>query len=213
MWMMRRPASNRSRRYSTLSCCHHPQAAARPPVEHAATRQSTRGTAAFTLTELVVVSAILTSVVAGLGVVMTQSGAFVWERTDLRLTAMADAQRAMDRLTEDLRSASLATLGQGVGGGCSEAAGMSFRKFEPDPADPTQLVLSPFIIYTRVGTQLTRTVDGQAPQVVAGHVVLFAPVCQPGGVVWLRVSAQPPTNKASLGAVQGLSSKVWLKNP
>lgn len=179
------------------SACSARRAA--PPLraspQHCALRRS-----AFTLVELLFVSVVLAIAVV-LGVVLTQSGVFVWERTDLQLTAMADAQRAMDRVTEDLRVASRGSVTT-----CSQAAGLTFRIVNPDGT------LTPSITYTRAGTQLLRTPFAAASQVVAEHITLFAPVCQAGGVVWLRVSAQPPTTKASLGAIQALSSKVWMKN-
>ena len=160
-----------------------------------------RGRAGFTMLELSIVAAILVAVAGVLGIVLIRSGELVWVRTDLQLTAMTDAQRAMDRLRDDLRIAARSSLAS-----CSETVGLSFQIRNPDGS------LTPVITYTRTGTRLFRTRFGEPAQVVADNVVTFTPVCEPGGVVSLQVAARPPTSRTSIGFVQTLSSKVLVKN-
>ena len=109
----------------------------------------------FTLVEILIVTVLFT-VFGVAAFVMSQAGGQVWMTTDSQLETMTTGQIALNRLSEDLRKASQATLSAAA---CSEATGLSFQQWNPDGS------LAPAILYARDGDKLTRTQAGGPPQV------------------------------------------------
>ena len=157
----------------------------------------------MSLVELLIVGVTVFTLVGGFGMVMAHTGQWLWLTTDARVEMMTAGQRAMDRLTEDLRRASQATLGAT----CSAAAGMAFQQRNANGT------LGPTITYALNGTQLTRTLTGQNPQVIVGGVKTFAPTCQAGGVVRLDLTVQGTRKVPGNSQSYQLASQVWVKNP
>ena len=157
----------------------------------------------FTLVEIMIVVAIFS--LFGIAVlVMGQAGGQAWMTTDAQLEAMTTAQIALNRLSEDLRKASQATL---LAAACSEATGLSFQQLNPDGS------LAPAILYVRNGDELTRTQAGEPPQVVAGGVTQFRPTCQADGIVKLQLTTQASRGAGHGGVFRALESSVWVQNP
>ena len=157
----------------------------------------------FTFVEVLIVAALFTlfGIVA---LIMGQAGGQAWMTTDSRLETMTTVQIALNRLSEDLRKASQATLSAAA---CSEATGLSFKPLNPDGS------LGPAILYVLDGGALTRTQTGGAPQVVAGGVTQFRPTCQADGIVKLQLTTQASRGAGHGGVFRALESSVWVQNP
>ena len=148
-------------------------------------RKRGRSAAGFTYVE-VLVAATITTLVAGISMVLTESGRRMWLVTDAKLTSLESGQTALNRLTDDLRKARQTNLA------CVTTATVSCPLppcLEFDPASG-----QPRVGYTRnqVANTLTRT-QGGATQVIAGNVLAFTPTCLPNGLVRLDVTANTQT--------------------
>jgi len=156
-----------------------------------------RGVPAFTLVEVMVAS-VIASMVGGAALLLAQTGRQVWGLTDARLASLTDAQRAIDRVSEDLRNACQATL-------ASAEAQLAFRQ-APDCEDE-----DPTITYRYAAGRLTRQVDEEAPVTVASGLSAFSAAHLGNGLVRLRVTAQSNTQAGN--ATQTVETGVWVQNP
>lgn len=147
----------------------------------------------FTLVEAVMVSFICL-IVGGLLLIIGSVGFQVWARTDTRLSALSDAQRALDRVSEQLMKASQQGLSC-AGGGLTMT-----RKSD-----------NGILNYQLSNGQLVLTENG-APNVVAAGLLGFSAVCQPEGLVRLEITTRSSSGGFS-GSPQVLQSQVWVRNP
>ena len=175
------------------------------PEKRSPTRQALIGAReAFTLVE-VLVATVLLALVGGVVMTLSTSGRALWVRTDSKLASMTDAQRAVDRLTEDLRKACQNSLNPPDATTVCGAGQLSFRQI------PSCAAGGPVITYRQAGSSLTRQAGAAAATTVAGNVTAFTPTCQTGGLVRLSLTAQ--TNSSfGIGAVRTLESTVWVQN-
>lgn len=151
----------------------------------------------FTLVEVLVVTVVLT-LLGGMALVFAGSGQKVWLLTDSRVTAMTQAQIALNRLTEDLRRGRQSTLQCTINGALSvtQLDGTAIT-YHCEGCDDTNS-----------GT-LVKEVNA-TPQVVAGDISAVSFTCAPNGIVNLFVTTRARTLR---GATQTLTSQVWVKNP
>jgi len=152
----------------------------------------------WTLVEVVIISLVL-SVVGGAMLVMAQMSDQIWGRTDVRLTTILNAQRALNRVREDLRKASQASLLPA--GNCTAA---TLRFTQPSTGDT--------ITYTLAGNDLTRQIGVAAPVTVASELTAFTPSCQGGGLVRLNLTSQA-SSTAGGSALQTLETQIWVREP
>ena len=140
----------------------------------------------FTLVEIMVVAAILGLIGLTLMALSTAGPRVAMQSTAL-FGSIVDTQRVLDRLREDLKNASAATLN------CA-------------PAAPDDLVFSQQntpIAYDHDGSLLRRN-----GAVVASGITGFLPACFPDGRVRLEVAVQVNSNMT-----RTLVSQVWVRNP
>jgi len=155
---------------------------------------NTRG---FTMVELLIVSGIAFSLWGGLALMTTDAGNRVWSRADTQMTTMSSAQIALNRLTEDLRAASLAAPVT------CQPGDISFTRSSDAAAMRYQLNAA-------AGT-LTRTEAGTS-RVVAGNLsALTFPTCSNGLVQVALTARVAPANR--IPATYTLNSSVMIRNP
>ncbi|MBI2495787.1 MAG: hypothetical protein HYW10_04405, partial [Candidatus Omnitrophica bacterium] len=154
-----------------------------------------------TLTEVLVVSLVLT-LVGGVFFTVATAGERVTRRTELKLANITVTKRALNRLDEDLRQASAASLQCAC----------------PSPPCPpgertlqfTRMTTS--VLYQRTGSTLTRTVDGGIPQPIAGGLAAFeVGGCNATGLVTVAVTAAVPTD--SVVSPYRVQSRFFVRNP
>jgi hypothetical protein len=175
----------------------------------------------LTLVEVMIVSLLLV-LVGGASVIMMSSSHTAWTTTDLRLELMTNSQRALDRLSEDLRQASanpIAAFSLTAPGANCAANTLQFISLKPGETNN-------MISYTLGGNQLTRsstptegppfyTLNGDATtHVVGAGLASFTPACSATavGVVTLTLLAQPTTPDSRVPP-QTIVSQVWVQNP
>ena len=145
-----------------------------------------RDNGGFTLVEIIVVAAILGLI--GLTLMALSTAApRVGMQTGALLGSITDAQRAIDRVREDLKRASAATL-------------------DCTPPAPDQLAFSQdstAIAYRLDGTDLRRN-----GTVVAAGITQFVPACFADGRVTLEIAVRVRGN-----FTRTLTSQVWVRNP
>ena len=161
----------------------------------------------FTLVEVLIVAVIMT-LIGGAIMVLALTGRKVSDLTNARLTTLTDAERAVARVTEDLRLAS------------QQTAVCNFM---------TQVLIigppgGPGITYTfnPQNRQLTRSTllggGAMLNQVVASGLTAFQVQCDSKSgvqfkpkVVQVTVTAQDRSSPWPLP--QTLSSQIWIRNP
>jgi len=150
----------------------------------------------LTFVEVLLVTLIV-GMVGGILLMVATSGQSAWLMTDAQLLTLTETQRALDRVSEDLRQACQSTVS------CPAGAGQLVFKQSPACADPA-------ITYSLSGTNLTRQVGTAVPVTIATGVTGFAvPACA-GGLVNLSLTAQATTpNGRTL--TQTISSQVWVQ--
>ncbi len=175
----------------------------------------------LTLVEIMIVS-LLMVIVGGAIMLMMSSSQAAWMTTDVRLELMTNSQRALDRISEDLRQASanpIAAFSLITTGANCAANTLQFISLKPGETNNV-------IGYTLAGGQLTRastptngpptyTPTGATPtQVVGAGLASFTPACSATavGVVDLTLIAQPPTPDSRIPP-QTIVSKIWVQNP
>lgn len=156
----------------------------------------------FTLVEILVAMAVCVGIGAAV-LVLAQIGAKFWGATNAQLTTLTDAQRAVDRLREELSGARR--------NGLTCSADNTTVSFNPLAGAP--------ITYAFAGGNLTRTQAGVS-QVVASGIVVSAdpgeePIrCLPNSVV--EVTLRVPNTALAPSATQTLNTlraRVWVRNP
>ena len=151
----------------------------------------------FTAVELLIVSGIAFGLWGGLALMTTDAGNRLWSRTDSQMATMSAAQRALNRLTEDLRAASLAAPVTCVPGD------ITFTRSSDGAAMRYQLNAA-------AGT-LTRTEAGTS-RVVAGNVsALTFPSCA-NGLVQVALTTQIVSPRWPT-ATYTLNSQIRIRNP
>lgn len=170
---------------------------------------SRRATAGFSLVELLIVGGVIFVLVNGVTLVLAQSGKQVWERAESGVTTVSDAQRALDRITEDLQNARQANLScqTAVSATCITPPCLVF-----DLADGSGRVTYQLSV---IG-QVLRTLDQGQPQVVGSGLTDFTPTCLPNSLVKLDVTAEATartgTQQYTL-ATRPMTSTVFVQNP
>ena len=147
------------------------------------------------MVELLIVASVVFVLVSGITLTLSQAGQQVWVRMDGALVSLSDAQRALDRVSEDLRQASQANL-------VCAAGQLDF-----------DLIGGGHITYILDANtkRLTRD-DATLAKVVADGIASFTPTCQAGsGLVRLHLLAQRTTPAGSWN--QPLDSQVFVQNP
>ena len=146
----------------------------------------------MTFVEVMVVAAMVPLVI-GASMVLAQQSQQAWTLTTRRLSTITDAQRALDRMVNELRMGSASSLI------CDD--------------DSIQVELNAQVIQYTLNAQnvLTRAVDGGTPLPVAGDLLAFSPTCRSDGLVDLRVTARVATTTGE--SMQTLDSWVFVQNP
>ena len=160
-----------------------------------------RGNSGFTFVELLIVGIVVVLVVNGVAFALASSGRNIWARTNSQIEVLATAQRAMDRVTGELRTASAGSL---------VCAGEQLTFGRDTDGDQ---VIDQTVVYSRNTTArtLVRAVNGGAPATMTSDISGFTPTCQAGGLVRIRLTAGVALDTQTL--TQPLSVNVWVKNP
>ncbi len=155
------------------------------------------GQRGFTLVELLMAAVIL-CLIGGMVFVIAQTGNQLWGSTDRRLASLTDAQRVLDRLTEDLRRAKRASLVAPC------AAPLTFST-----------VADQVITYNLEGDTLVRQEQtGAQPttsRVIGVGLSTFSVSCDPNGLVRLALTIQ--AQRFTDASRQTLTSQVFVQNP
>ena len=158
----------------------------------------------FTTVELLIVSGIAFSLWGGLALMTTDAGNRVWSRTDLQTATMSAAQIALNRLTEDLRAASLAAPVACLPGD------ITFSRDPDGPGGPLPPVPMRYQLDAATGI-LTRT-EGLASRIAGGNISALAfPSCANGLVQVQLTTRVAPVNRTP--ATYRLDSYVRIRNP
>ncbi len=141
---------------------------------------------------------VILCLIGGMVCVIAQTGNQLWGSTDRRLASLTDAQRVLDRLTEDLRRAKRTSL-------VAPCAGpLTFST-----------VADQVITYNFDGDTLVRQeqIGAQAPTslVIGAGLSAFSVSCDPNGLVRLALTVQ--AQRFSDASRQTLTSQVFVKNP
>jgi hypothetical protein len=144
---------------------------------------------------------VLFIVIGGMALVLADTGRNVWARTDAQLATLTDAQRALDRLNEDLGRACQSTLNPAS---CAATDQLVF-KLSPSCATGSA------ITYMLTGSNLTRQVGAAAPVTVASGLTKFDVQNCSGGLVKVALTAQANTVRGPFS--QTLESQIWVRNP
>lgn len=170
----------------------------------------------FTIVEILIAGTVVFVLLGGVTVVLGNVSRQIWTRTEPRLIALTEAQRALDRVSEDLRTASSASVNDTLPNRC-RANLLSFRQPVVNPPGTNNRVR-----YSLSGTGvLTRDFDalddgtGIVTQTIVTGVTAFTPSCPPGGsagvVGRLTLTAQVTTPQGQ--ATQRFDSNVWVRSP
>ena len=182
------------------------------------TLQTQRGL--ITITELFITAVILT-LLAGVLLVMGSAGQQVLMTSDAKLDSQSDAQRVINRISEDLRNTTITSLA--TAGHCAPAAVSPTPMFILDPIDPdgplgplaapaqVRYVFTPPAGQNTTG-RLERT-QGGVTTVVSSRITAFTPTCTPAtGMVRLQVTAQVRTPRGR-PLTQSLDTNIWVEVP
>ena len=156
---------------------------------------SHRAAGGFTFVELLIVGLIVVVVVGGMCLALTTSGVRVWALSDSKVTAVGEAQRALDRIAQDLHQAKQANL-------TCAGGQLSF-----DPVDNSGRVT-----YSLNGTARTLVrQQGTTSQIMGAQLSNFQiPTCA-GGLVRLLLTTQVTTAYGSVPKT--FMSQVWVQSP
>ena len=148
----------------------------------------------FTFVELLIVGLVVVVVVNGMAWALASSGRMTWMRTDSKTASLIAAQRALDRVSEELRQASQATV-------TCTADQLTFISAAGGTA----------ITYHLNAGALVRT-QNEVTRSMAAQISAFTPSCRANGLVRLEVTAcvaMTPTASVT----QALNSQVRVPNP
>ena len=145
----------------------------------------------MTFIEVMVVAAMVPLVI-GASMVLAQQSQQAWTLTTRRLSSITDAQRALDRMVNELRMGSASSLA------CDD--------------DSITVELNDVPVQYSLNAQnvLTRTVGGVTTD-IAGDILAFSPTCRGDGLADLRVTARVVAGSGV--SMQTLDSWVFLQNP
>jgi Tfp pilus assembly protein PilE len=158
----------------------------------------------FTFVEILI-SAVVMTFLGGVAVVMAQASGQLWNRTDVRMTAISDTQRVMNHLVEDLTRASRTDIV------CTPGA-------DGNPLDDQ---ISFFLAPRASGIDVSYSVNGARELVraqgvsavtVAPNMTAFVPTCSAGGLIDLMVATQASTELGG-DVTQQVQSRVFVKSP
>lgn len=153
----------------------------------------------LTAVELLIVSGIAFGLWGGLAFMTTDAGNRIWSRTDSQMATMSSAQRALNRLTEDLRAASASLPAPPT---CLPGD-ITFYRSSDGAAMRYQL--------NAATGNLTRTA-GATSGVVAGNVsAMTFPTCA-NGLVRVTLTTQVVSPRWPT-ATYTLDSQVRIRNP
>ena len=163
-----------------------------------------RSQSGFTIVELLIVGVVVILVVGGMTIALASSGQRVWTLTDSQMAALSAVQRGLSRVSEDLTTASAATV-------TCPAGQLSFgQDTDGDGAINRTLAFS----YDPGARQLLRTIDNGAPEILAGQLSGFSSSCPGNGLVRLWATAQVPLPGTTNRTVsRTLGATVWVRNP
>lgn len=151
----------------------------------------------MTFVELLIVGLIVALVINGMAFALATSSKMTWIRTDTRMTSLTAAQRALNRLSQDLHGASQATLD------CDTANQVAFT-----PVGTVGLVT--YTLNTASNTLMRTDTLGTVP--VAGYIQSFSSVCQRDNpLVRLQLTARVPMVNTFVD--QPLSIQVRVISP
>ena len=158
-----------------------------------------RRTAGFTFLELLIVGSVVFVLMGGIMLAFSRVGAQVWNRTEVRQVSLSDAQRALDRMSEDLRQASQTGL----------ACAVDTLTLTPAVGGGGQ------IQYSRAANGQLSRLQGGVTVVVGSGLTAFTPTCSAAGnagLTRLALTAQA-TGPKGLVSAQTLSTHVWVQSP
>lgn len=163
----------------------------------------------FTLVEIMMVL-LITTLSAGAIYVMAQTSNQVWNRADVKVTAMEHARMAMNRVVEDLRHASKKDFV------CEENDVLNLQDDELD------FYLAPRSADDLVKYEVTNIVDGVGqlerdptngnPILIASNISVFDCTALASEIADIVIEAQVTTTQGGV-MTQRLESHVWLQNP
>ena len=166
----------------------------------------------FTFVELLIVGLIVVFVVMGVAWALASSGRLIWVRADAQMASLAAAQRALDRMREDLGRA---TQGYGVAANQPSCAGEQITFKQDTNWDGKIDGLDNTIIYRRdaAANRLVRTINGGVPQTMAAQISAFTPTCGANGLIRMQLTAQVRMMSATASLTQPLTAQVRIQNP
>ena len=163
-------------------------------------RRDDKRSRGYMLAELLVVTVIIGLVLGGILIVVTDSGQNAWLKGHAEWVGQTESQRVVDRLTQDLGTASAATVNCAgapntllIGGG----ANMIQYDYTP-PAG--------------VGNGVLSRTQGGTTVVLADHLTNFTlPMCV-NGLIRIQVTSQ---GRAGRGwtVPQTVSTSIWVQSP
>ena len=164
-----------------------------------------RNALGFTLAELLIVVVPMLIAFGGMTLVLEQSGRNAWLTADAQLDSGTDAQRALDRISEDLRGMSASSVQCTAGG----------TRLQMGSGPPVTYQFAGTGIYAGTG-RLTRTVGtgmGAPQQTISSRLVTFS--CTPpdaNRVITLRVTSRGRTVQGRT-VDRALNTRVWVQIP
>ena len=154
----------------------------------------------YTLAEMLVVVAVIGVVLGGILPVFTDSGQNVWLKDHAEWVGQTESQRVVDRLTEDLRTASAATVNcAGAPNTLQIGGGANLIQYGYTPP-------------AGVGNGVLSRTQGGTTVVLADHLANFTlPVCA-DGLIRVQVTSQ---GRAGRGwtVPQTVSTSIWVQSP
>lgn len=160
-----------------------------------------RAQGGWSVVELITVLVIVLVVVAGMAAALTGTGLRIWGLSDAQLTSASNAQRALDRMSADLRRAQRASVR------CPAATALEFS-YVGSPAVMT---------YLRNAQSELVLSDGVTPRVQARNITSFRVECVDAeGAEAERVRVILTARATGLGgvsALQALMAEIRVQNP
>ena len=149
------------------------------------------------MVEMLIVGLIVALVVGGMTTALANSGSQIWLRTDVAMSSLSSAQRALDRISEDLhRRATQASL----------ACSTDQITFDPVGGGGP-------VAYVRTALGDLIRAEGALNDVMTTGLDAFAPACAAGSpLVRLLVTARV-TAMSGISAQRQMQSQVWVQNP
>ena len=160
--------------------------------------------AGFTLVEMLIVGTVVLVLIGGSAQALSVTGRQVWLRTDSQIAGLTAAQRALDRMGEDLRQARQANLTCGANQVAFDPAPPPCYQI-PCPAPPARISYS-----LDQNGNLLRQQGAATPEIRGSELLTFTSSCQTG-VVGLQMTAQINTPNGQFTRL--LTSEVRVQSP